>query len=202
MSNTREARVKIEGTRPIMWHAFGPESIPLEKRKEKTGVAGNDPEEWKGTVLATNKGQLYVRGDYIFGCLRNGAKHTKKGRGSIQKDMSATLQVAEDRILFDRFVPGWNGGPPDELTRDPDELVYLDVRGVRNPTTRARNVRYRVASRPGWACEFTLVWDASIVSTSQMEAVVIDSGKLAGLADGVAIGFGRFKLVSFDVTEA
>lgn len=200
MSNILTARVKIKGTRPILWHKFGPESLPLEKQ-ERTGVAGNDPEEWKRTVQCTKDGQLYVRGDQVFGCLRNAAKHTRKGRGSIQKLVAATLQVLDDRILLDRGVLGWNGGPPETLTDDPDELVYLDVRGVRNPSTRARNVRYRVAASSGWECEFTLLWDATVVSRTQMEAVCIDAGRLEGLGDGRSVGMGRFEIVDFAISE-
>jgi len=188
-----EAKVKIRGTRPILWHRFGPEAIPLEK-VEKTGVAGNDPEEWKRTYLATRDGQLYIEASYIFGCLREAAKYTKNGRASIQKNVAATLQVLDDIILLDRWMP-------EELTQDPEQPVYLDVRSVKNPQTKARNVRYRVAASPGWRAEFTIMWDATIVSRGQMEAVVIDAGKLVGLADGRSIGFGRFEVESFEVRD-
>lgn len=186
-----EAKVKIRGTRPILWHRFGPEAIPLEK-VEKTGVAGNDPEEWKRTYLATRDGQLYIEASYIFGCFA--AKYTKNGRASIQKNVAATLQVLDDIILLDRWMP-------EELTQDPEQPVYLDVRSVKNPQTKARNVRYRVAASPGWRAEFTIMWDATIVSRGQMEAVVIDAGKLVGLADGRSIGFGRFEVESFEVRD-
>lgn len=197
-SNILTAKVKITGVRPIMWHKFGPESLPLEKQ-EKVGVPGNNPEEWKKIFLATKEGELYVRGDYIFSCLRDAARYTKKGRGSIQKFVAATLQVVEDRVLFGRFIPDWNSGPPDELTADPDEPVYLDIRGVRNPSTKERNVRYRVTCPAGWQCEFSLMWDVTIVSRDQMQAVCIDAGKLVGLADGRSIGFGRFEIDSFEI---
>jgi len=205
MANLVEATVRIKGTRPIMWHAFGPDSIPLEK-KERTGVAGHDPEEWRKTVLCTKSGQLYVRGDYIFGSIRDGAKHTKRGRGSIQRFVQATLQVANDRVLIDdRFMPGANGAydpitaePPDT---DPEALVYLDIRSCVNPSTRGRNVRYRVAASPGWECGFTLQWDATVVSRGEMEAVMIDAGRLVGVGDGRNIGMGRFIVEQFDVQE-
>ena len=142
--NILTAKVTIKGVRPIFWHRFGPDALPLEKQ-EKTGVAGNDPEEWKKTVTATSDGQLYVDPSYIFGCLRDGAKYTKKGRGSIQTLVVATLQVTDNLILFDRYLPdGLNS-----LKDDPTQPVYLDIRGVRNPSTKGRNVRYRVAASPG-----------------------------------------------------
>ena len=200
MGSKLKAKVKIRGTRPILWHKFGPDAIPLEKQ-ERTGVAGNDPEEWKRSVLFTKEGQLYLDPSYVFGCFRDAAKYTKKGRGSIMTLVSATLEVGELRVLIDRFIPGFDGGLPEEIPTDCDEPVYLDIRGVRNPSTKGRNVRYRVAASPGWEAEFTLLWDATIVNRSQMEAVANDAGQLVGLADGRSIGFGRFDVVGFDVEE-
>ena len=195
MSSILTATVTIQGTRPLFWHVFGPDAIPLEKQ-ERTGVAGNDPEEWKKTVSYTKDRQLYVDPSYIFGTIRDGAKYTKSGRGSIQSVVAATLQVAEDRVLVNRFLP--EGEPP----TDPEEPVYLDIRSVRNPTTKGRNVRYRIAASKGWQMTFTLLWDKTLVARGQMEAVVIDAGKLSGIGDGRSIGFGRFDLVSFEVASA
>lgn len=206
MSNIVTATVTIQGIRPILWHKFGPEALPLEK-KEKTGVAGNDPEEWRRTVLVTKEGQLYIEPEYIFATVRNGAKYTKRGRGSIQASVSATLQVLENRILVDRWFPDFPNGKTfnvDEVeppSTDSDESVYLDIRGVRNPSTKARNVRYRIAASPGWTCTFTLSWDKTIVSRNEMEASVIDSGKLVGVGNGRAIGYGRFDVTQFEIDE-
>lgn len=193
MGNILTAKVTVCGTRPLLWHRFGPDALPLEK-KERTGVAGNDPEEWKRTVLATKDGQLYLEPSYVFGCLRDGAKFTKKGKGSIQALVAATLQVMDDRVLVDRKMPG-------ELTTDDTQPVYLDIRSVRNPTTKARNVRYRIAASSGWSLTFNLLWDATIVSRGEMSAVIIDAGRLVGLGDGRSIGFGRFTVVDFVVNE-
>lgn len=194
--NILTAKVVIKGVRPIFWHRFGPDALPLEKQ-ERTGVAGNDPEEWKRTVTAKEDGTLYVDSSYVFGCLRDAARHTKKGKGSIQSLVAATLQVVETFVEFDRKLPdGLNS-----LTTDPTAPVYLDIRGVRNPSTKARNVRYRVAASPGWQCSFTLQWDKTIVAREQMNAVLIDAGKLVGLGNGRSIGMGRFDVVSFEIQD-
>jgi hypothetical protein len=195
MANLIRARVQICGTRPLLQHKFGPEALPLEK-EERTGVAGNDPEEWKRTSMATADGQLYIPGTYIFGALRDGARYTKKGRGSIQTMVAATLQVEESLVLLDRWLP--ENAP----TTDPSQPVYIDISGVRNPATKARNVRYRLAASAGWAASFTLLWDKTIVSREQMRAVVHDAGVLAGLGDGRSIGYGRFKVLDFEVLDA
>lgn len=194
MGSLLTAEVEIRGTRPLWWHAFGPDALPLEKQ-EKTGVAGHDPEEWRKTVLATGDGRLYLPPTYIFACIRDGAKYTKKGRGSIQATVAATLQVEDDIVYTDRVLP--DGEPP----CDPTQPVYLDVRGVRNPSTKARNVRYRVAASSGWTATFHLLWNKTIVSRGEMESAANDAGLLCGLGDGRSIGMGRFDVVRFDVAD-
>jgi hypothetical protein len=195
MPNLLQAAITIEGTRPLIWNHFGPEAIPLTKQ-EKRGVAGNDPDEWRQKVLfdPTTR-QLYSLPIAIFSCLREAAKFTKKGRGTLMSDMGATLQVFNDRVLVDRYLPD------EPIPTDQNEPVYLDVQSVRNPATKARNVRYRIAASPGWRAQFTIFWDKTIIDRTQMQAVLHDAGKLVGLGDGRSIGFGRFTLVSFDLSD-
>lgn len=206
MGNILTAAITVKGVRPLWFHRFGPDALPLEKQ-ERTGVAGNDPEEWRKTVSVTRDGQLYVEPTYVFATCRDAARYTRKGKGSIQTAVAATLQIDDNMILIDRFWPGFPNGhafdintaePPDQ---DPEELVYLDIRGVRNPSTKARNVRYRIACGPGWTTTFSMTWDKTIVSRGEMEAVLHDAGRLCGIGNGRSIGMGRFEVVSFQVAE-
>lgn len=205
-NNIVTACVAITGTRPLWFHRFGPDAIPLEKR-EKSGVAGNDPEEWRRTVLVTSDGQLYIEPAYAFAALRDAAKYTKRGRGNLQTAIVATMQIVDDRILVDRFMPGHTPGDAYDVStaphppHNPEHSVYIDVRGVRNPTTKGQNVRYRVACSKGWHCCFSIMWDKTIVSRGEMEAICIDSGKLVGIGNGRSIGMGRFELAKFEVIE-
>lgn len=206
MGNIIRAKVLIEGNRPLLWHHFGPDALPLEKQ-ERTGVAGHDPEEWRKTVLVTKDGQLYVEPTYIFGCIRDGAKFTKKGKGSVQSAVAATLQVTDERVLVNRYFPGFPNGhifdpikePPP--IADPAQPVFMHISSVRNPSTRARNVRYRIAASSGWQAAFNLLWDKTVVSRGEMEAILHDAGVLTGLGDGRSIGFGRFQVCSVEYTE-
>lgn len=198
MSNLLTATITIEGTKPILWNAFTLHAISAKKQEQPAGKAGNNPEEWKRTVLATPEGQLYVNRFYIFGCFRDGAKYTKQGRSSLQPMVVATLQVIEEMVLTDRFLPNGVNGLID-LPTDPNEPVYLDIRGVRNPATKARNIRYRVAASPGWRMNFQVVWDATLISRGQFQAVAIDAGNYCGLGDARQIGFGRFSVIQFEV---
>jgi hypothetical protein len=187
------ARLEIEGVRPLLWHRFGPDALPLQKRP-RTGVAGHDPEEWQRTVLMTDNRQLYLEPAYIFGCFRDAGKHTSRKRGTLQPLIASTLQVPGDRILIDRWVPQ-NLEPKDT---DP---VYLDIRSVRNPSTRARNVRYRVAASPGWKASFVINWEITLISQGEMNAVARDAGQFVGLGDGRTIGLGRFTVTRFLMLE-
>lgn len=198
MGSMLSACVVIEGVRPMLWHAFGPDSIPTAEQKltiEKTGVAGNDPEEWKRTVLMTADRQLYIKPSYVFGCLRDAAKYTKRGRGTLMVALAGTLQCVDPILLVDRYVP-------DEPTYDPNELVYIDVSGVKNPQTKGRNVRYRVACSIGWHLSFNVIWDKTEVQRAELEKVVQDAGQKCGLGDGRAIGNGRFKMLHIEFADA
>jgi hypothetical protein len=195
-NNILQAKVTIQGTRAMLWHHFGPDALPLEKQ-ERAGVAGNDPTEWKKTVLMLPENrQLYVKPTYVFGCIRDGAKHTPRKRGTLQPMVAATLQVTDNFVLVDRFVP------QEPVPTDPTLPVYLDIQGVKNPATKSRNVRYRIAAAPGWTATFNLEWDKTILNRAEMEAVTIDAGRFAGIGDGRNVGYGRFSVVSFEVEAA
>ena len=205
MSNFLTATVQIKGTRPLWQHKFGPDALPLEKQ-ERAGVAGNDPTEWRRTCSVTSNGQLYFDTTYVFGCLRNGARYVKTGRSSIQTKVAATLQSVSDLLLIDRWYPGFPkaGKEFDATTIEPcsndlTQPVYLDIRGVVNPSTKGRNVRYRLAASSGWQTNFKIMWDKTVVGSGEMEAVVHDAGQFVGLGNGSAIGMGRFEIVSFSV---
>lgn len=206
MGNILTASIKIVGVKPLFFNAFGPESIPLEKQ-ERSGVAGNDPTEWRKGTPVTNDGQLFMDASYAFATIREGARNVKKGRGSIQPAVVATLQIVEDRLLVDRFMPGFPNGHNCDIMKidapptDPEAVVYLDVRGAVNPNTKSRCVRYRIACARGWSCEFGIQWDKTVVSRGEMESAVIDAGRLSGIGNGRKIGMGRFTVEKFEVSE-
>lgn len=206
MANIIKATVSIRGTRPLLFHRFGPDAIPLEKQ-EKSGVSGNDPQEWRKTALVTREGQLYLEPTYVFGSIRDGAKHTSRRRGTLQPYVAATLQILGNQVLVDQWFPNFPNGHTFDIksvpapSTDPNMPVYLYVCSVKNPATKGRNVRYRIAASVGWKSNFTILWDATVVSRGEMQASTIDAGRLVGIGDGRSVGFGRFEVESFVVTE-
>lgn len=205
-NNIVTAKIKIVGVKPLFFNAFGPDSIPLEKQ-ERSGVAGNDPQEWRKSTPITKSGQFFMDASYAFATIREGAKNVKKGRGSIQPMVVSTLQIVDDRLMVDRYWPGFPNGHDLDIMKveppkpDPDQPVYLDVRGAVNPATKARCIRYRIACAKGWSCEFSIMWDKTVISRGEMEAAVIDAGRLSGIGNGRKIGMGRFTVESFEVSE-
>ena len=200
-----QAQIKITGIKTLAWHYFGIDALPLEAR-EKSGVAGNDPEEWKRSVLMDDERKLYLPPTYFFGCVKNGGKTVKKGKGNLLADIASTLQIIDDVV----YIENGKGAlqlpdPPEKIeasTRKNDLMpkCYVEVIGVRNPSTKARNIRYRVAAKPGWHCQFSMLWDATIVDRKSMETAVRNAGQLVGIGDGRgSIGYGRFSVDSFNI---
>ena len=193
----KKVYVHIEGTRPLLFHRFNVELLNKE-RKVKSGSAGNNPEEWRDTFFANENKQLYLPGMYFFSCLKFGAAFTKVGRGTIQKKAAATLQVLDEKVLLDRFLPdNIDNIKTEDFPNNSENPVFLDIRAVTNPVSKGKNVRYRLACSSGWNAKFLIQWDPSIISVETMKQVVEDAGTLVGVGDGRALGFGKFKLVDW-----
>lgn len=192
--NIIQAEIEIIGSRPFIFHAFTPEII-AGGRTERTGIAaGNDPSEWKKTVLYDpSSRQLYIPAVYVYSCFREAAKYTRNGRSTFQARISATLNVADEKIWFNNLYL------PDDPKPNPDEPVYVDVRGVTNPATRMHNVRYRIAVKAGWSCGFRITWDRTIVPVQTMQSILNDAATLVGIGDGRTMGNGRFTIARYEI---
>jgi hypothetical protein len=185
------ANIRIKGIKPILFNTFPLDTFSSDKKKE--GKTGDNPESWKQTVLMDENRRLYIFSTYLTASISTGGKEIKMGRGNISKKVASIIEVMENKIfLDDRIVP-----PEEELTRNDTDTVYLDVRAVVNPMTKGRNLRYRIAVKPGWEIEFNLHWDDKILSKEQIKQCVENAGSLTGIGDGRSIGFGRYQLVSF-----
>lgn len=167
MTNILMAKVSIEGIRFLAWHHFGVDALPLEA-KEKSGVAGNDPTEWKRSVLMDEERRLYLLPTYFFGCIKGGGKTVKRGKGNLLTAIASTLQVVDDQIYVSSGSDVLTLPDPPEMieagTQKTEKLqpCFVEIIGVRNPATKARNIRYRVVAKPGWRCSFTIMWDATV----------------------------------------
>lgn len=196
----KKATVEVVGIRPLFFNAFRIEAIS-NLSKVRTGSAGNDPEEWKRTVLEKNN-QLYIPGSYWTSCLKNGSFYTKAGRGSIQKSFVSSTCILTEISLINRHLPNnWEKMTIEEMVRDSNQPVYLDIRGVTNPSSKSKNIRYRIACCPGWKTEFQFTFDDTIISASQIKKIVDDSGKNIGIGDGRLLGYGRFQVEKIEFSD-
>jgi hypothetical protein len=185
-----KAKIKVEGIKPVLFHAF-----PISALSEKNSKNGED--EWKETVTMDQDRHLYLCGIQFKNSIAAGGKEIKVGRGSLFKKIESTLEVEEIKILLEGlFVPD-----DDNLLKLDTEPVYLDVRSVVNPATRGRNIRYRIAAKMGWKCEFHVTWDDYICSKEQLKMCVENAASFQGVGDGRKIGFGRYKILSFEIQK-
>lgn len=188
----------IRGTRPYLHHGVGAGTLSLEKKPKDRGVAGNNPDEWRDSVRVNKETrELFVTSQELWASWREGGRRIKKGRSSIKWDIIATLLIeGPEEIPVGLYLPkNWE---EEQLITDKSQEVYLDVRPVKNPSTRALNIRYRVAMKSGWEVSAIASFDNTVLEPTQMHSALIDAGALAGIGDGRNIGMGRFELVSFE----
>ena len=196
MRKQTTAKVHIKGTRSLIFHAFR-EEVLTETKKAKTGSIGNNPEEWMDTVQMNKDRELFVTPLNLFGHLRDSAKFTKLGRGTYKDKVAATI-IFPDEVFYlkDLVVPS-----VEKLDRDEKKPVFLHVCSVKNPNTKGRNMRYRIAASKGWELTYQLIWDESIISKQVLKGIIEDGGILQGLMDGRQIGFGRYELIDFTIID-
>lgn len=130
----------------------------------------------------------------------------KRNRSNLLVPIASTLQVLDDQVFIchnDEVVYLPERPEVVEIySRSNEELPpsYVEQCAVVNPSTKKRNLRYRVAVKPGWSCRFTILWDATLVDRKSLEQVIICAGQNVGLGDGRgSIGYGRFQVDLFEV---
>lgn len=188
-------KISITGTKPILINTFPIDT--LDEGKAKSGTTGKDESTWKRNVLMTANRELYVLPSYIIGSIVNGGKNIKVGKGSLSKKVGSSLECSPEIILLD----GLKVPPEKEVTTNASDDVYIDVRSVLNPMTKGRNVRYRIAAKPGWKLSAMISWDDAQVSFEQMKQSLVNGGLYEGIGDGRKIGFGRFKVIKFELLD-
>lgn len=182
---------KIIGKTAFLFNKFNIENVS-NKSKVKSGSAGNDPEEWKLKCIAEGK-NLYLPGYYIFSCLSEGGNYVKEGRGSIKKKLMGCLLINTPKFYLNYELPkDIDEIETEDLSKDSSQKIYLDVRAVKNPMTKGKNVRYRLAMCPGWSTNVIAEWDDTIISKENMKQVIESAGKFVGVGDARLLGYGRF----------
>ncbi|WP_242056652.1 MULTISPECIES: hypothetical protein [unclassified Nostoc] len=152
MANILQAKVSIEGTRTLAIHHFGVDALPLEA-KEKDGVAGNSPNEWKKTVLMDEERQLFLLPTYFFGCIKYGGKTVKRGKGNLLADIASTLQVMDDQIYICN-----SDGPRRNWRFDYGAVIHEET--IQRPVNKnIKKPRIRLFGNKTWSELTGKVWD-------------------------------------------
>lgn len=195
----KEAVVEIEGLSSFLYHKFNIETLTNTKNP-KEGSTGNSPHEWKAKIW-NEKRKLYIPPIYIHSSISEGGKYIKVGRGNLLKYIRSSLTVLDQKIYFDRELPDDIENLNNEnVSTNPEEPIYIDVRAVVNPMTKGKNVRYRLALAKGWKLKFKLAFDDSIVSKEQLKTATENAGTLSGIGDARTLGHGRFSVKKFTLS--
>jgi hypothetical protein len=179
-----QCEVTIQGTAPILFHAWNCESVESKGRAKK-GSAEKKTDNVESYVYRNDKKELCIPGEYLRGAIVNAAK--------FQQDPRSPRKSAAD--LFKAAVISLT--PLASLgAKDWD---YLDKRRVciqRNAITRMRP-----AMREGWKAKFILMSNLpEYVDAALLNTTIQAAGKLIGLGD-FRPSFGRFNVVKFDVLD-
>lgn len=190
---------KMIGTTAFLYNKFNIENVS-KKVKTKSGSAGNDPEEWKDKIWVDNL-DLFVPAYYIFGSVTEGAHYVKEGKGSIKKKLMGCMIVKGEKFYMNRKLPKEiEKLETEEMPRDSSQDIYLDIRAVKNPMTKGKNVRYRLALKAGWEIDVCFEWDDTVLSRDNIKQAVEHAGKFVGVGDARLLGYGRYKCENIVIT--
>jgi hypothetical protein len=182
---------RMKGTTPFLFNKFKIEIVST-KNKTKHGTAGNDPEEWKDKIWAEGK-RLFLPAYYIFGSVSEGAHYVKEGKGSIKKKLMGCLLVKGEKFYLNYELPKEiDKIEREDLSLDSSQEVYLDIRAVKNPVTKGKNVRYRLGMKTGWFLDVKLEWDDTMLSKDNIRNTIEHAGKFVGIGDARLLGHGRY----------
>lgn len=190
---------RIQGTAPILQHAFGAEAMDSlqQEAKQRTGQVDYSL-EWMSTMYCGTDGYLYQPASHLEGALQKAASAFKvKGKaGKTFKDaVKAYAYVApmQPHLL-------WNNEPIPTPTKDllenPTEALQVSVMRVK--VQRAAVARSRLMVNVGWELDFTI----DIIDDQLPQAVVREALSEAGRAVGIGDfrpRYGRFNVVRFEV---
>jgi len=157
----QKVQATLKGITPLLMHCYP--MVPIEALEKKS------PEEQaEHAAYRTPEGELYIPGIAIQRALVGAATFSKgKGRATLQKPVAACVLISPERILFENH-------------KKPE--YEIDARPVVIPSTRGRVIRYRPRLNE-WEITFTIEYDDTLLTETQLRRVVDDMGQRVGLLD-------------------
>jgi hypothetical protein len=187
-----EIQCKIEGTVPLMCHAFGNEAaIKASSRKSATFKGAKDKaREIAEKGLYLKDGKPVIPQTNMLRCIADGGFFHKAGKKQVTtKDSSLVYSCVE---LSPEFIPIIHTRPW-EVWSGP----------IVNQNTKGRVLAYRPIFYD-WALKFKISLDDTVFDADFLRDIVDDAGKKAGLGSWRPARkgpYGRFKVVLWDVKE-
>lgn len=170
----KQAKATIRGLSPLLMHRFPME--PVEAIDKKS------PEEQARLSLYERDGAPFIPGVNVHRMLIAAAAYSKgKGRATLGKIASAALFVDEAELPLGETP--WT----------------IDSRPVVIAATKGRIVRHRPRF-DAWEVSFTISYDETLLTETQVRRIVDDGGQRVGLLDfrpEKKGSFGRFRVVEW-----
>ena len=193
-----QIRVKIQGTRPILFHSgaladpqnqFARALAKVSKKRAKTDAdfAEMAKLEFLGSFdgYVDEKGNIVVPEANLLAVIVKGASKTKKGP-TAKAGVLGTVNGVDGKFNF-----------PHKGDKSPEALwesgKFADRRRVR--VQQSSNMRTR-PKFPEWSCEFELEVDEDACDLEDVRQWLETAGKSVGLGDYRPM-FGRFDVVEF-----
>ncbi len=179
--------VTLQGVCPILFHRWSNESVAAKAsaRKNSTAKKTDDIDSY---VYRTADGEIAIPGAYLKGAIAG-----PQGAAKFRQDPRSPRKSALDLYKAGVIVL------TDLATLGASTWDYLDQRRV--TVQRAGITRVRPAMLAGWEATFEiLVQTPEYISPAELHEVVVQAGRLVGLAD-FRPTYGRFSVTNFGVVQ-
>jgi len=189
------ARVRVQGSTPIMWHRWQTDAVEAKAGAAK-GSRAKKTDDVESYVWRDENNQLCLPGEYLRQTLIN----TQNGAAKYLQDPRSPRKSALD--LFKAGVQSLTELAPitNSLGDPAKDWDYIDRRRV--TVQRAGITRSRPVCNAGWTAELDLMVSIpQYISPQLLLDTLINAGRLVGLAD-MRPTFGRFVVTRFDATQA
>jgi hypothetical protein len=180
------ARVTVVGTADLLFHRWNCEAV-AEKAAAAKGSKAKKSDNVESYVYRDDDGHICVPGEYLRGAIVAAAKYKQDPRSSRKSAMDLfKAAIIPHTILAPVLVAG---SPAADWQYEHKCRVQVQRAGV---------TRVRPAFKAGWTAAFELqVSLPQYISPALLHDVLIDAGRLVGLAD-FRPTYGRFQVVKFE----
>ena len=165
-------KVTIEGTTPLLMHAFT-DAAQIEAteatRASLQGDRGNPQEQAEGALYKDEAGNIVIPQPNLLRCLIDAGKYFKAGRGKVSTQKTSLIPACVD-------IPGA------VIPLQHKQPWTVDTRPVRIPATGGRILRHRPCF-DDWLLNFELEIDTDILTAKVIRDILDAAGKRVGLGD-------------------